>query len=414
VTVASEPAVSGQLEADRARGISVGQLRGRSGFVFLLGAAVAVQLAQGVVAVHTLAPYTRSYWFITYEEGFTRRGLAGEMIRLATGSIATIGILEVLQWLLTLTLIAGLGCLVVAAVRRNAPSLDLAAIALCVSPFVFDFVVAQRRPDQIGFIVVVAYGLALYKYPRSSLVAATVAGVALAVSVGVEDSVFLQCTPWIVVIAVLHAASEKRKPTWPVALVGVPSAIVAAASVFLGRLDPQAVARLQHIASARYSWIRPSSPAVFAFLGDNLRTSLERVQHLALSIKVGSVSACVALIIVQGMLMCGFLMPRIGAAMRGTGFGGMPLVLSVSGAVAALAVLLALGFDWGRWFASFGLMGTVAATLALLYQPPERGSARQPPFVPVLLVSTYLVWLAPMLDSLSISGGVHYLLMLPR
>jgi len=277
--------VNAPPEAGSALEISVGKLRGRLGFMYLLGIAVAVQLVQGVAAVHTLAPYTRSYWFITYEEGFTRRGLAGELVRLATGSIATVGTLEVLQWLLTVILIVLLGRLVVEAARRNAPTLDLAAIALCVSPFAFDFVVAQRRPDQLGFVVVVvvAYGLALYMYPRSSLAVATVAGLALAVSVGVADSVFLQCTPWVAVIAVLHAVSERRKSTWPVALVCLPSAFAAAASVFLGRLDPGAVARLQRIAAVRNSWIRPGSNHVFAFLGDDLRTSLERVQHLALS-----------------------------------------------------------------------------------------------------------------------------------
>jgi hypothetical protein len=152
-------------EAGNALETGVGKLRGRLGFVYLLGIAVGVQLVQGVVVVHTLAPYTRSYWFITYEAGFTRRGLAGELVRLVTGSIASVDTLEVLQWLLTLTLIGGLGWLVVEAARRNAPALDLAAIALCVSPFVFDFVVAQRRPDQLGFVVVVAYGLVVVPVP---------------------------------------------------------------------------------------------------------------------------------------------------------------------------------------------------------------------------------------------------------
>jgi hypothetical protein len=409
-------------EAGDALAISVGKLRGRLGFMYLLGIAVAVQLVQGVVAVHNLAPYTRSYWFITYEEGFTRRGLAGELVRVVTGSIASVTALEALQWLLTLTLIAGLGWLVVETVRRNTPTLDLAAIALCVSPFVFDFVVAQRRPDQLGFIVVVVYGLVVYRFPRSSLTAAAVAGLALAVSVLVADSVFLQCTPWIVVIAVFHAASERRSPVWPVALVAVPSAVAAAASVFVGRLDHAAVDRLQHAASLKYSWIRPGTNDVFAFLGDDLRTSLERVQHLPISTKVGSVAVCVLLFIVQGMLMCGFRVPRVGVAIRGQSFGGTPLVLSVAAAVGALGVLLALGFDWARWFASFGLMGTVAATFGLLSRPfgSDRGDGGdggggtpKPRLVPVLLVAGYLLWLAPILDSLDISGGAHYLLMLP-
>lgn len=123
---------------------------------------------------------------------------------------------------------------------------------------------------------------------------------------------------------------------------------------------------------------------------------------------------CVLPMILQGALMCGFRAPRVGAAMRGRCFGGMPLVLAISVAVAALAVLLALGFDWARWFASFGLIGTVAATFGLLYQPVGSGDTRKPPIVPVLLVSSYLLWLAPILDSLDVSGGVHYLLMLPR
>src|SRR6516162_5768355 len=90
----------------------------------LLTLAVSFQLIQGIVKVPTLNSYNRSYYLVTYQMGFTRRGLAGELIRRATGSIATTAEINVLQSLITLALVVGVVLVVVAALRRRDVGLD--------------------------------------------------------------------------------------------------------------------------------------------------------------------------------------------------------------------------------------------------------------------------------------------------
>jgi hypothetical protein len=391
------------------------RLHGRHAFFLLMGLAVAVQLVQGLVTRSALPSYERSYWLVTYQEGFTRRGLAGELIRVATGSIATTSEIEALQWLLSLSLIVAVGVVVIAALRRETLYLDLAAIALCCSPFVFDFVVSERRPDQLGFVVVVVYGLALYKFPRRSFAAAALAGVALAIVVGVEDSTFLQCVPWAVVLALLAASTQpwSAKVIGRVALLCVPATIVAAASVFSGRLDASHVDALL-AAARRHGVLAGDTRGVFRFLADDLSTSIDRVVHLPLSIMVGSIAVCMFLIALQGSLMLGFAMPRLGTLRDGREHV-LALGLALVFAVVALVALLGLGFDWVRWFASFGLMAGVTATLGLLLRNPAREKDRpRMPLIPVVVIATYLLWLAPLSENLSLGDGLRYLIMLPR
>ena len=74
---------------------------------------------------------------------------------------------------------------------------------MCCSPFVFDFVITQRHPDAVGFLVVTAFAVALLTWPRHRTGFAIAAGLAMAVAVAMHESAALQPLPWMLVIALL-------------------------------------------------------------------------------------------------------------------------------------------------------------------------------------------------------------------
>jgi len=296
---------------------------------------------------------------------------------------------------------------VVLALRRHDLYLDLAAIALCCSPFVFDFIVRQRRLDQVGFGAVIVYGLLLYRFPARAGAIAAGAGIAFGFAVAVEDSVFLQCIPWVATITVLHAASRGAKPSRLLVTACLPATIVAAASVSFGRLDPHQVSVLQDIAAARYPWIRSGANNVFVYLPDDLKASLGHVRDLGIG-DLATIPVCVFLLALQGALMSVFRAP-LHAVARGRSLGGKLLLVSIFAAVVALMGLLLLGIDWARWFGSFGLMGTVTATFGLLYWPHPPGRLVGVRLLGVVIVAAYLLSLAPIADKFGVRSGLHYL-----
>jgi hypothetical protein len=388
-------------------------LDGRGVLGGLLSFAVAVQVIQGVAGRRLLTPYDRSYWLINYQAGFTRRGLAGAVIHGITGGLATVPEIEGLQWLVTLTLLVAICLLTVAALRHNSAALDIAAIALCCSPFVIDFVVKQRRPDEAGFAIVIFYGLALYKYPARAFVATLVAGIALAVAVLVEDAVFLECVAWAAAIALLSQSGPvfSLKAVRRVALLCVPATIAVGVSVAYGRLDAKHVNELVSAASRKYSWVNHSTPSVYDYLADGLKASYQHVADLPLSGRLVSVGVPAALLALQFLVMLGVPRARV---IRHALVSMWPVALAVAGSVAALGVLILVGVDWTRWMGAFGLMATVTATFALLMR--DAGGARERlPLAVVFSVAAYLLWLAPLPDQfVSVSGGFTYLIMVPR
>lgn len=375
--------------------------------VFLaLSAIVAFQIAQGLAYQRRITPYKASYWLVTYEYGFSRRGLAGEVLRWVAGTAPSIVTIELVQYALTATLVALLWVLVRAAWRRNEPSLDLAAIALCCSPFVFDFVVFQRRPDQFGYIAVILTGYMLWKLPERRTPVALVGGVLLGVAVAISDSAFLGCVGWAVLIMLLAPGENLRHlRTWVrVALLSLPAGAVAIASATAGRLDAAHVQSLAATAN-RYGW---SDVVVFPYLSDNLRDSVNRVGDMPRTMMLGSMIVGVVLLALQGWLMTGLNRP----ALRRSAPRAAGTTMAVAACIIGLVGLLALGIDWFRWISGFGLMGSVAVTFGLLMRAPEpRTSMADAPSIGVTTVALYLAAVAAFPNMISMSEGLLQLLL---
>ena len=378
----------------------------RSVLALILGGAVALQVAQGLVYQRRITPYKASYWLVTYEHGFVRRGLAGEVLRRIAGTAPSIVTIEAVQYLLTAALLASLCLLVRALWRRNEPALDLAAVVLCCSPFVFDFVVFQRRPDQIGYLAVLAIGFMLWKRPARSTTIAALGGLFLAASVLVSDSAFLACTGWAVLLLMLSAGQSLRTPRtfMRMVLLITPPAVAALVSATSGRLDDAHVRALAATAS-RYRW---TDVVVFPYLSDSLRTSLHRVADMPRTMMLGSVLTGGLLVLLQGWLMTGLASPASLRSRRPR----RETVLIVTVCIIGLLALMLLGIDWFRWISGFGLMATVVFGFGrLMSESTAPATANGYPSRGVIVVSAYLLAVAAFPNMISLSEGLLQLLL---
>lgn len=374
--------------------------------LLLVGGGIAFQVIQGLVYQRRITPYKASYWLVTYEFGFTRRGLAGEVLRWFTGTAPSLVTIEIVQYAVTALLVILLILVVRAAWRRNEENLDLAAVVLCCSPFVFDFAAFQRRPDQVGYATVIALGLFLHRFPHRRTLAAALGGALLTMSVAVSDSAFLACVGWALALVLLVPGETLRSArTWfRLALVAAPPAVMAFASATAGRLDETQVRALGATA-AKYRW---TDVVVFPYLTDTLSQSVNRVADMQRTTMLGSVAVGLVLLVLQGWLMLGLRWPLglPAASYR------HPTTIAVLTSGLGLVLLLLLGIDWFRWISGFGLMGTVTYAFAMLIRPeqPRTGEWSTPPGG-TLLVGGYLLAVAAFPSMISVSEGFLQLLL---
>lgn len=404
--------VSDHLNADHERPLADSGLRvwGRANrrvvLLLLLGGAVAFQIAQGLAYQRRITPYKASYWLVTYEFGFTRRGLAGEMLRRLAGTSPSLVAIEVAQYALTAVILTLLLLLIRALWRRDNRAGDLAALALCCSPFVLDFAVFQRRPDQIGYASVILFGFLLYRMPQQRTLVAAAGGALLTISVAVSDSSFLACVGWVLLIAILAPGENLRNlRTWSrLLLIALPPAIMAIVSATAGRLDHSQAQQLASTAS-KYGW---TDVVVFPYLTDTLRESVNRVGDMPQTMMLGSLAIGLVLLLLQGWLMLGLRVPTPTAA---SGIRFAP-ALAVAMCAIGLVALLALGIDWFRWISGFGFMSTTAVAFGVLLRPSERGPANRALATPAtILVSAYLLAVAAFPNMISLSEGFLQLLL---
>jgi hypothetical protein len=392
-----------------------------------LTAGIAVQLLQRfLTSGFELSEYGRSLWYVSYQSGFVRRGLAGELLRTALGSTPTLRAVDLLQNALGVTMLVATAALVLVLCRQRTVIAYATAGLLVVAPFGFDAVMGQRRPDLVGFLLLAVVGIwaAVRRVPV--VVFGVVSGALLAVSALVSEVSPLIVGPWLVLVvaAAARAYDETRRRTLlAIALTGAPSALALGVLVTLGRATPATVSALEAAAPPE---IRGHG-SVFAYLGDTFRGSLVRViegpARLALSIVVGA-------------LLVGLLMFCARSALpfaRATFAWALPTRVEratwLTGMLAAATLLFALGLDWLRWISAFAFAGLLAtgAIVALTGRSPVGPPGRdgwQRPLTPVrscsvpamlsAVVAIYLLLLPPLPNWVkSFDTGARLLLDVP-
>jgi len=322
-----------------------------------LAVGIAYQVAQRFTYTgYGLSEYGRSLWYVTYQHGFVRRGLAGEALRAIVGGRPTIATVDFVQNVVAVVTLAAMTALVVVLCRRRTVIAYVSAAALVVAPFAFDSVGGQRRPDLLAFFVLAVIGLWAGTRPVAPTRLALVAGALLALSTLASEAAPLIVGPWLVLV-VLATSRARHGPS---ARTGVVALLCAGPTVLvLGLLALHGAPGAAQVGALELDapGIIEGHGSVFVYLGDTFRSSFQRVierSNPELSIVVG--------LLLVGMLLFAFR-GALGYA-RATGRWILSTraqrALWCSGSGAALVVLFALGFDWLRWITTIAFAALLA------------------------------------------------------
>ncbi len=198
----------------------------RGMFDTLVRLALAVGIAYQVVQRFTitgfgLSEYGRSLWYVTYQHGFVRRGLAGEALRTIVGGRPTIATVDLVQNVVAVTTLAAMVGLVAVLCHRRTVIAYAAAAALVVAPFAFDSIGGQRRPDLLAFLLLAVIGLWAGTRPVAPTRLALVAGALLALCTLTSEAAPLIVAPWLVLV-VLATTRARGGPASAPRTLGVP------------------------------------------------------------------------------------------------------------------------------------------------------------------------------------------------
>ncbi|MEY2448934.1 MAG: hypothetical protein QOH79_2410 [Acidimicrobiaceae bacterium] len=348
--------------------------------------------------------FLKSYWVVDYDHGFVRRGLLGAMLRAISGS-PTDRTLVVATCVLAGLGVVALMCVAEVLIRAGSPRSCALAILLVSSPFGVDYVVFQRRPDQLGLVMLVALGMGLRRFREQSFRLCLVVGVCFAVLMFAHEGILFEALPFAMLLVVVVARDAGEGGGNPVMSSVLALAVPAvAAGVFIaifGTASSQTVAALK--ASANGVPLGPTN--ALDYLDDSVGTSLRLVADQSRGtqlacIVVGTVLAAVHL----SWLRAADVVARV--RLRAAAIAVRRAVIVI--AVSAVAILFAVGIDWMRWFACVGCALLVVVSFGLLAQEnatdavPSRELSMRPL---VLLGGLYLAALTPLPDSV-LSGEI--------
>jgi hypothetical protein len=393
-----------------------------------LAAGIAFQVFQRFAKTgYELSEYGRSLWYVTYQQGFVRRGLAGEALAAVVGHVPSLGTVDFTQNAVALVMLGAMTWFVVLLCRLGTVAGYAAAALIVVAPCCFDMVGGQRRPDLFGYAILVVVGAwAATRRPHATSLG-LVAGTLLGVSAFVSEASPLVLGPWLVLIVLAVARVQSRSRVerrLALACTIAPSFVAFVVLSASGRASPEMVVALENSTPTQAR----GHGSVFAYLTDTVATSFERVVHgpgnPMLSVLVGLAFGSVLLFCARGcapyaLAWFRWIMPTRAARTA--------WLLST---VAAATVLFALGFDWLRWIASIGFAALFAGGALVLLDgqsgvgPPDREAWQRPlpeelettlSGVVTVVAATYLLVLAPLPNFIKNVGDAgQTLLSVPR
>lgn len=137
------------------------------GAVALLITAWTLAIVYIAVSVVPIDHYLISYYVVDYRFGFTRRGLAGEIV----GNVSDAGFFTnayLMRWVSTAVYVLGLGALAYKLLKRcRSERRIMVALLLAVLPFGVPYAVYSARPDLFGAVALILLCLALTAVTRT-------------------------------------------------------------------------------------------------------------------------------------------------------------------------------------------------------------------------------------------------------
>lgn len=355
-----------------------------------------IQIIQGFA--YPANEFIKSYWFITYEAGFIRRGLAGNVLQLLADR-PTLTDSAIAGYVVAALSLVPVLLLVELLVRQRSTPSRFMALLVVASPFVLDQLAFQRRPDQLGFAVLTILAIALVRRSANSIVLTALAGASFAVICLVHEGVALYYVPFAVTIA--WAAIPQMTKSLAALLLAAPSAVVCA---FVLTLQPTA-------AAADALRARNPFPAdadtMFDFLDDDAADSVLGIRDYSTTAIIAMVTLGVALIALHIYLARSQSVTGVFTQLRTR---TSPIVTGVATAGVALgfAATFTLGVDWTRWFNIFGACWMITTAVLVLQDSRSKNTSefRLPAWT--IAVLAYLAILTPLAESLGTKQALFY------
>jgi hypothetical protein len=310
-------------------------------------------------------PWQASQFWVTYRDGFVRRGLPGEVLSVVTGGSPTIA--QMTAAATALLVAAGAAWAVLARAVWRVAAEDARAIAaalVVVSPFAFSLLVRDiGRYDTIGIIVFVMFAAVVLHSGRPQWPALTGMSAATAVAVASQELLIAFLVP--LTVAALGAAGwTGRRLVVRAAAVLAPGALVAVASVTVTPSRTSLLTAVDAAQAAGTGTDRYRSNAIAALT----QTTEQTLRHSA---DISPITFGVCLLLLGGCwagttALLWYLLGRRGGR----------LFWAYAAVYAAMAVALSvIGIDYRRWWAL--AFAAAVATLLLLpardSQPHVRG-----------------------------------------
>lgn len=321
----------------------------------MLPLALAVVAWQLFAADRKPSTFLVSYWYVTWDHGFIRRGLLGEVNQFFFGE----AVLEGATFLSRV--VAGLSVAVLVLVallllRRGTPLAVGLGWLLVVSPFTVRGLWNFARPDQLGVPFLLLVALVWWLPVRRKVIPLAVLGLGFAVAVLAHEAIVLMYAPWILVLIVHFSAGAR----WQV-LVARAAAFFAVPAVFTlavltrGRATDKQVKLLKADAEPTL----PKGNDMLNYIGDTSKDSVAMVlrfgtANMLAMIGMGLALWALHLLILRLVPGTRFVPPR-------------PVAVVLIGAVLpAFGLQSVLAIDWQRWFALWMAMGLLSYGIAVL------------------------------------------------
>ncbi len=331
--------------------------------------AVVVRYSVAALAFLLLAPIPLSnyypvdntwYWAISWDHGFVRRGLCGEVAQRLPGDLA-----DATQ-LLTCVTAAVAGAVLLAIglllVTRGDPAGVGLGLAVLVSPVGVPMMWSDPRPEMLGYPSLPLLAMAARSSGAGRRAWAVAAGALVAIVTLMSENVLLAIVPWAVVLLAVLTTGEARRQRLD--LLGWFAALPCATGLLVllaGRADDAQVAAL----AATAARLPGDGSAFMLFLAQSASESVAYVVHSGLTWRVESLASTAVALAIAGAAVAMAGGARQVRQVPRDDLVGAALALPVL----AFALQVLGGIDWPRWLGQQAAGALIVVALVALRHP---------------------------------------------
>ena len=330
----------------------------------------------------------RWYWYVTYDYGFVRRGLAGELVQAVSQDFSAVDFAVRIGGVAPAALLA---VVAFALVRRQTPAEWGLGLLILASPFTIQHQLFVQRPDQLGLLVIALAGISLTTRKPWRLPFLIATGVILSILVLIHEVTLLECLPWLFLLeAVLGHGSWRVSLRHLIPLLA-PALLSATAVVAKGsKIGPIEIAAMKTSAGG----LGLMGVDSFDFLDDGLTQSWGYVALYGWQLFPMLVLG-LALLALHAAAVAGFGLPVVAPSRA-------RVMLVATACAGSLTIQMATGIDWLRWIANLGAYGLLSLGVIVLRRrdswaplPQKPASWALAPVAVLALVPPVPVFLLP-------------------